>query len=36
VVKTECLHGVSSGGGPGSEMGLRSQRECEHMRGSGA
>jgi len=36
VVKTECLHRVSSRGGPSSEMGSQSQRECEHVRGSGS
>jgi len=35
VVKTECLHGVSSRGGPRSETGSQSQRESECMRGSG-
>jgi len=35
VVKTECLHGVSSRGGPSSEMGSRSRRERERVRGSG-
>jgi len=32
VVKTECLHGVSSRGGPGSETGSRSRRERERVR----
>jgi len=32
VVKTECLHRVSSRGGPSSKTGLRSQRECECVR----
>src|SRR6266705_3862227 len=32
VVKTECLHRVSSRGGPSSEMGLQSQRKSKCMR----
>src|SRR6266705_7224652 len=36
VVKTECLHGVSSRGGPSSETGLQSRRERECVRGSGS